>query len=94
MNQASLQEESSEFNLFLNGKKFSGQSAKTENLDEFSPVKTSGTIKLEKGKVYTVVLAAGERVQPRMMDVHSVVLVKAGGGTGNAAGGTGEEANP
>lgn len=94
VNQASLQEESSEFNLFLNGKKFSGQSAKTENLDEFSPVKTSGTIKLEKGKVYTVVLAAGERVQPRMMDVHSVVLVKAGGGTGNAAGGTGEEANP
>ncbi|MDF1850980.1 MAG: serine/threonine-protein kinase [Verrucomicrobiales bacterium] len=86
VDQATLREDPSEFHIYLGGQKFSGQSATTETLEEFTTVKPGGTIALEKGKIYTLVLAAGERVQPRMMDIHFVTLVKAGGG-----GGSGEE---
>jgi hypothetical protein len=39
-------------------------------------VKLDGTVKLEPGTIYTLILAAGQRIQPRMMDIGAIRLVK------------------
>ncbi len=76
VDQATLQPQSSSFMVFLNGKVFEGESKTTETLDKFSPVNLEGTVALEAGKIYTLNLAAGRHIQPRMMDIGAVRLIK------------------
>lgn len=76
VDQATLQTQSSSFTIFINGKAFEGESKTTETLDSFSPVNLEGTVALEAGKVYTLSLAAGRHVQPLMMDIGAVRLIK------------------
>ena len=76
VNQADLNDAPSNFLIYLDGKTFKGKSAKTENLEEFIPVKVEGSIALTKGQVYKLTLVAGEGIQPRMMDIQSIVLTK------------------
>ncbi len=76
VDQATLQKQSSSFKVFLNGKVFEGESKATPTLDKFVPVQLEGTVALEAGKIYTLNLAAGRQVQPRMMDIKAVRLIK------------------
>lgn len=76
ISQASLSAEPSEFEVYLAGKQFTGRSQQTKDLKTFAPVKLEGTAKLNANYVYTVVLKAGDKVQPRMMDIEAVKLVQ------------------
>lgn len=76
VDQATLQKKSSSFTIFLNGRVFEGESKMTTSLEEFSPVKLEGTAALEVGKIYTLSLVAGQHIQPRMMDIGAVRLIK------------------
>lgn len=66
----------SEFVVFVAGQTLRGESMRTPTLEEFAPVKLDGTVKLEPGKIYMLTLVAGRRIQPRMMDIGAIRLVK------------------
>lgn len=74
--QSSLSKESSEFQIYLGGQAFDGKSQETNSLDKFTTVKTSGSVKLNGNTIYTLVLKAGKKVQPRMMDIGAIKLTK------------------
>lgn len=76
VSQADLGDESSDFVLFLDGQRLEGRSEKTTSLENFTTVKTAGTVQLQPNRIYTLVLQAGEKVQPRMMDIGAVKLLK------------------
>ena len=76
IDQASIRSETSQFRVYLAGQTLEGESMKTDTLEEFEPVSPDGTVTLEAGKVYTLALVAGEKVEPRMMDIGAVRLVK------------------
>lgn len=76
VNQADLNDEASDFIIYLNGATFTGKSSKTPNREDFTTVVTTGQVALEAGAVYKLTLVAGPKVQPRMMDIGSVTLVK------------------
>jgi len=74
--QASVREANSEFRIYIDGKTLEGQSQKTDSLEDFQPVKLDGTVPLQPGTVYTLSLVAGKKVEPRMMDIGAIQLVK------------------
>ncbi|MEM1441109.1 MAG: protein kinase, partial [Verrucomicrobiota bacterium] len=74
--QSSLEDEASDFEVYLAGAKLTGTSEKTDSLKDFRTVRLDGTASLQANRIYTLVLKAGEKVQPRMMDVQAVKLVK------------------
>jgi serine/threonine protein kinase len=76
IDQATLHTESSEFVVYLSGSTLKGNSKTTDSLETFSPVRLEGTVELKKDEVYTLILAPGRKIQPRMMDVGAVRLVK------------------
>ena len=76
IDQASLRDEPSQFVVYLAGKTLKGESKTTPTLEEFVPVRLAEPVDLVAGQIYSLVLAAGERVQPRMMDVGAIRLVK------------------
>ena len=76
VDQATLRKESSDFKVIIKDKVLEGSSSKTETLEEFTPVKLDGTVDLVAGEIYTMVMVAGQKVQPRMMDVGAVRLIK------------------
>lgn len=76
VDQATLRDVPSEFVVYLAGETLRGESKRTPTEEEFVPVKLDGTVKLEPGKIYTLTLVAGRRIQPRMMDIGAIRLVK------------------
>ncbi|MDP4583667.1 MAG: hypothetical protein NWT04_07070 [Verrucomicrobiales bacterium] len=76
VDQASLRDQPSQFVIYLAGKTLTGESKTTPTLEEFVPVRLAEPVDLVAGEVYCLVLIAGERVQPRMMDIGAVRLVK------------------
>lgn len=76
VDQASLRDEPSQFVVYLGGATLKGESKRTETLEEFETVRLDGAVSLEADTVYTLTLAAGEIIQPRMMDVGAIRLVK------------------
>jgi hypothetical protein len=76
VDQATLRDVPSEFVVYLAGETLRGESKRTPTEEEFVPVKLDGTVKLEPGTIYTLILAAGQRIQPRMMDIGAIRLVK------------------
>ncbi|MEX2580506.1 MAG: serine/threonine-protein kinase [Verrucomicrobiales bacterium] len=75
VDQATLHENPSEFVVHLAGETLTGESEATESLSDFKTVALPGTVSLEAGETYTLTLAAGSRVQPRIMDVGAVRFV-------------------
>lgn len=76
VSQATLEKEPSEFEAYLAGQRFEGRSQATNDLKNFTTVKMEGSVALQPDRIYTLVLKAGEKVQPRMMDIGAVKLVK------------------
>jgi serine/threonine protein kinase len=76
VDQATIRESSSDFVVYLAGKTLNGTSKKTENLETFETIRLDGAVTLEANKIYSIVIAAGDKVQPRMMDISAVRLVK------------------
>jgi len=76
IDQATLRTETSEFVVYLSGSTLKGSSKTTDSLETFTPVRLEGTVELKQDEVYTVILAPGRKIQPRMMDVGAVRLVK------------------
>lgn len=76
IDQATLREDPSEFVVYLGGKTFTGQSKTTPNLEKFETIRLEGTVDLAAGQIYSLVLTAGDKIQPRMMDIGAVRLVK------------------
>lgn len=76
VDQATQRKESSDFKVILSDKVLEGTSESTPSLEEFKPVELPGTVALEAGEIYTLVLVAGQRIQPRMMDIGAIRLVK------------------
>lgn len=74
--QASLRDESSEFIVYIAGKSMTGESKRTETVEQFEAVRLDEPVTLEKDKTYVLMLTAGFKVQPRMMDIGAVKLVK------------------
>lgn len=77
VSQSSLQEAPNQFVVHLAGKTLAGESKMTGALDKFETVRLNSPVQLEAGKIYSLSLAAGARVQPRMMDIGAVRIVKA-----------------
>ena len=69
-------EKSSEFVVYLEGQTLRADSKPTGSLDKFETIQLPGTVTLEAGKIYNLILAAGETVQPGMLDIGAVRLVK------------------
>lgn len=76
VDQASLRDQPSQFVIYLAGKTLTGESKTTPTLEEFVPVRLAEPVDLVAGEVYYLALIAGERVQPRMMDIGAIRLVK------------------
>ncbi|MDF1658429.1 MAG: protein kinase [Verrucomicrobiales bacterium] len=76
VSQATLNPEPSEFVIYLAGQQFEGRSQSTSGLKNFTTVKMEGSATLQPNKIYTLVLKAGEKVEPRMMDIGAIKLVK------------------
>jgi hypothetical protein len=76
VDQASLRDQPSQFVVYLAGKTLAGESRTTPTLEEFVPVRLAEPVDLVAGEIYYLILAAGERVQPRMMDIGAIRLVK------------------
>ncbi len=74
IDQASLHDQPSQFLVYLDGKTLSGESKATPTLEEFVPVRLAEPVDLVAGKIYYFMLTAGERVQPRMMDIGAIRL--------------------
>ena len=77
VSQSYLQEAPSQFVVYLAGKTLPGESKMTGALDKFETIRLKSPVHLEAGKVYAISLAAGQRVQPRMMDIGGIRIVKA-----------------
>jgi hypothetical protein len=75
VDQASLRDQPSQFIVYLAGKTLTGESKTTPTLEEFVPVRLAGPVDLVAGEIYYFVLTAGEKVQPRMMDIGAIRLV-------------------
>lgn len=76
VDQATLRDQPSQFIVYIAGKTLAGESKTTPTLEEFVPVRLAEPVDLVAGEIYYLVLAAGERVQPRMMDIGAIRLVK------------------
>ena len=76
IDQATMREEPSDFVVYLAGATLKGQSKTTPNLEEFVPVRPEGTVSLQPGQIYILTVAAGRTIQPRMMDIGAVRLIK------------------
>jgi len=76
VDQASLSEKSSEFIVYLAGQTLRADSKPTGTLDKFDTIKLPGTVTLEAGKIYNLILAAGETFQSEMLDIGAVRLMK------------------
>ncbi len=76
IDQATLSAASTELVVHLAGKSLRADSKQTQSLDQFETIKPAGTVTLEAGKVYNLILAAGEKVQPGMVDIGAIRLVK------------------
>ncbi len=76
VDQAVEREEPSEFVVYLAGATLKGETKATPSLDQFVPVRLGESVSLEEGKIYVLVVAAGRRIQPRMMDIGGVRYVK------------------
>jgi hypothetical protein len=76
VDQATLREEPSDFVVYLGGATLKGQSKTTPSLEQFVPVRLEGTVTLQPGQIYSLTLVAGSTVQPRMMDIGAVRLIK------------------
>lgn len=76
VDQATPLVEPSRFVVYVAGKGLSGESQSTGGYETFAPVKPEGTITLAVGTIYTLTIAAGSPVQPRMMDIGAVRIVK------------------
>lgn len=74
--QATLNDEPSQFIIYLAGKTLTGESKRTPTLEAFVPVRLSEPVDLVAGQIYSLVLTAGDRVQARMMDIGAIRLVK------------------
>lgn len=74
--QATQRTTASQFVVYLAGKTLTGESKATPTLEEFAPVRLNGPVDLVAGQIYTLIITAGEKVQPRMMDIGAVRLVK------------------
>ncbi len=68
--------EPSDFVVHLAGTTLEGQSATTGSLEKFVPVRPAGTVSLEAGETYVLVVAAGRNIRPRMMDIAGVRYAK------------------
>ncbi len=69
-------EGTSEFQIIVGDQLLAGESKKTEAFMDYKPVTLGDDLKLEPGKNYTLFLKAGSKVQPRMMNVKMVQLIK------------------
>ncbi|MCB1203113.1 MAG: protein kinase [Verrucomicrobiae bacterium] len=76
VDQATLRDEPSDFVVYLGGAALNGQSKRTDSLEEFETIRLPEPVKLEAGQIYSLTLAAGRTIQPRMMDIGAVRLVK------------------
>ncbi len=74
--QSSMRDESSDFFVYFAGKSLKGESKRTESWDKFEPVRLSEPVTVEAGKPYVLIISAGFKVQPRMMDIGEIRLVK------------------
>ena len=72
--QSSLEKESSDFIIYVADQILEGRSAETGDLSLFSHIKLDGAVTLKKDEIYTLVLAAGEKTMPRMMDIGGIQL--------------------
>jgi serine/threonine protein kinase len=66
----------SEFQVIIGDQALAGKSTTTDTATAFVPVALGGSIPLEAGKVYTLILSARGVTQPRMMDISSIKLTK------------------
>ncbi|HRQ87790.1 MAG TPA: hypothetical protein PLA50_03270, partial [Bacteroidia bacterium] len=76
VDQASLRDEPSDFVAYLAGKTLEGKSERTQDLEKFTTVRLDGSVQLEAGKIYLLTIAPGTKIQPRMMDIGAIRLVK------------------
>ncbi|NLT69235.1 MAG: serine/threonine protein kinase [Verrucomicrobiaceae bacterium] len=76
VDQAYLHETPSQFLIHLVGKTLRGESKTTPTLDKFVPVRLTEPVDLVPEQIYALVLTAGDHVQPRMMDIGAIRLVK------------------
>lgn len=76
IDQATQRDVPSEFVVYVGGQTLPGESKRTPTLEEFAPVRPKGTVKLEPGKIYMLTIVAGKKIQPRMMDIGAIRLVK------------------
>lgn len=74
--QATLEDEPTDFVIYFGGKAFAGESRRSESLEKPVVVEMEGTVSLEADKVYTLALTAGMVVQPGMMDIFGIRFVK------------------
>ena len=74
--QAYPHEAPSDFAVIVGDQELKGASVNTTSSTDFTPVEARGTLALEPGKVYTLVLFGRGVTQPRMMDVSAVKLTK------------------
>jgi len=76
IDQATLREEPSRFIVYLAGATLKGESKKTASLEEFSTIRLDGPVTLQAGRIYHLTIVAGQTIQPRMMDIGAMRLVK------------------
>ncbi len=69
----------SHFEIIVAGKSLTGESGSGAGWDDFRVVGTKGSVKLQAGKVYTLILRATGVTSPRMMNVRGVRFSKGGG---------------
>jgi hypothetical protein len=69
-------EGTSQFEVIIGDQGFMSESQHTASASEFAPVKVDGTVALEAGKVYSLVIRGRGITQPRMMDINGVLLEK------------------
>ncbi len=74
--QAYLNEQASDFVVYLAGSTLQGQSKATNTLRDFRTLRLGDPVTLEAGKTYVLLVAAGQNIQPRMMDIGWVRYVK------------------
>ncbi len=76
IDQASQRDDPSQFLVYLGGQTLRGESKRTPTLEEFETIRLEGTVSLQPGTIYSLTLVAGQTIQPRMMDIGAVRLVK------------------
>jgi len=76
IDQATLRTDPSQFIVYLAGSTLTGTSKTTDSLETFTPVRLEGSVELKAGEAYTLILAPGRKIQPRMMDIGAVRLKK------------------